>query len=213
MITQTALQALLHYDPETGAFTWKTPPRGKVAGAVAGCTDTSTGYVKIGIAGWHYRAHRLAFLYMTGQWPEGPVDHIDHDRSNNAWTNLRATTTQGNSQNKVLQRNNASGVTGVRWDPAKRAWAARIEVNGRRVHLGFFVDYDEAVEARKAAEVEHGFHPNHGCHISTFCKEFANDKSDTSSTSINPYKGRKNGAVVRNRTEDLLITKQGRGSR
>jgi hypothetical protein len=97
-----------------------------------------------------------------GAWPEGEVDHIDHDKSNNRISNLRVTTRTGNGRNASLFRTNTSGASGVEWYKMRQRWRAYISVNNRRVHLGYFDAFDEAVAARKTAEINLGYHPNHG---------------------------------------------------
>lgn len=90
-ITQASIKSVLHYNPETGKFTWIESSRGRRAGDEAGCTNCG-GYRIIGIEGHLYYAHRLAFLYMTGRWPTNQVDHRDRNPSNNQWANLREAT-------------------------------------------------------------------------------------------------------------------------
>ena len=90
MLTYERLRELLHYDPETGAFTWiKSTYRKGQPGTPAGCLSKRLGYILIGIDKRLYYAHRLAFLWMTKQWPEKEVDHINLDKADNRWANLR----------------------------------------------------------------------------------------------------------------------------
>jgi hypothetical protein len=161
MIDQKRLKELLHYDPETGHFTWKVSRGRANARGVAGYSDTN-GYVLIKIDGKNYSAHRLAFLYIEGAFPQCEVDHINHDRADNRWANLRPVTRDQNMRNIPRYKNNTSGITGVRWIVEMQKWRAQISVNGKYHHLGLFEDFNEAVERRKLAEKEHGFHPNHG---------------------------------------------------
>lgn len=161
MLTQTRLQELMHYDPETGVFT-NIKARKKISvGSIAGYTCWR-GYVHMTIDRKPYLAHRLAWLYMTGKWPDFEIDHENHKRNDNRFTNLVEKTTAQNNKNLSLRRTNKSGVTGVRWSPHAKAWIARIHADGKEYSLGHFANKDEAVRVRKQAEKQHGFHPNHG---------------------------------------------------
>ncbi len=164
-MTQDKLKSLVHYEPTTGVFIWlvnrrNTRCKGKIAG-----NNYCKGYRHIKIDQKDYLSHRLAFLYMTGSIPEF-IDHKDHIRSNNIWSNLRAATVLINARNQSLNKNNKSGFNGVSYHKgkkyAKSPWIAYIKLNGIRKHLGSFVTKDEAIAAREAANIEHGFHENHG---------------------------------------------------
>lgn len=166
MSTDILAQAYLHelfcYSLQTGVFTRRTTTssnakRGDEAGSVNG-----QGYLVVRIAGKKYYAHRLAFLYVTGEWPPETVDHIDGDPSNNSWGNLRLVSHAENHKNQKRHSNNTSGVAGVHWHKASGKWQAYIRVNGKQKHLGSFDDKAAAVLVRLAAEIEHGYHPNHG---------------------------------------------------
>lgn len=109
-----------------------------------------------------YLAHRLAWLLQTGDWPEFEIDHIDGDALNNRWENLRDVPSFENKKNMPLYRTSTSGVAGVRWKTDAGKWVARININGKTVHLGYYGSKEDAVRARKFAEAEHGFHRNHG---------------------------------------------------
>lgn len=151
-LTQSRLKTLLHYDPITGDFTrlLATSRRTKV-GDLVSCPDKN-GYMRVMLDRNNYMLHRLAFLYMTGEIPS-EVDHIDRNPMNNAWSNLRATTRLENNLNRGTQKNNTSGHTGV----IRRAngnWSSRIRVNGKCIVLGTFTSIDDAIKARRAAELE-----------------------------------------------------------
>ena len=163
-LTQDKLKELLRYDPETGVFTWKAKRRGAHAGVgdSAGGVDTSTGYLRIRIYGHRNYAHRLAFLYMTGSFPSNHVDHIDGDKKNNQWNNLRAATQAENCRNMSISKRNASGITGVSWSKERSRWVAAICLNGKQTVLGRYGSLIDAVAARKRAESEYGYHENHG---------------------------------------------------
>lgn len=141
------LKALLRYDPKTGSFRWLVSPRYNVlVGQVAGHVRASYGYRVIGIQGNLYRAHRLAFLYMTGSWPLRDIDHIDGNKDNNKWANLRDADQRINQGNrKRANANSGSGLLGVgRW---RVYWRARITVNRKEVHLGYFKNKHKAYAA------------------------------------------------------------------
>lgn len=163
MITQEKLKELLNYNLETGVFTWQVIASKCVKiGKVAGGRCHTTGYVHIQIEKKLYRAHRLAFLYVIGCMPEKEVDHENHIRDDNRWSNLRLVTHAENSRNLSLNKRNKSGVPGVKRYKQTKNWYAVIGVNGKNVHLGFFNDKFEAICCRKSAENKYGFHPNHG---------------------------------------------------
>jgi len=160
MLTQERLKKLLHYDPETGIFTWlvSTARRVKV-GDVAG-TIMNQGYRAISIDGKKYKAHRLAFLYMTGKFPTNGTDHIDGDPANNRWTNLRECTTAENAQNTASHKNSSSKYVGVGWHKGGQKWRAQIKINGKKKHLGLFETEAEAYAAYcKAKSEHHHFNP------------------------------------------------------
>ena len=172
ILTQAILKALLHYDPETGLFTWL--PRdvswfpslhqckvwnANYAGKDAGCINAQ-GYISITLLLKALRAHRLAWLYVYGEWPPCHLDHINHVRTDNRICNLRGASHQINGMNTSMYRRNTSGVTGVSLKDG--FWIAQININKKRKYLGRSKDKDEAIALRKQAEIEHGYHPNHG---------------------------------------------------
>jgi len=160
-ITQERLKELFHYDPDTGLFTrLKTTGQRAFIGSVP-LVKNSNGYLVVGIDYKTYKQHRLAYLYMTGVNPD-QIDHIDQNRLNNKWVNLRNTNHLGNNRNKTKDHRNTSGVMGVGWNKPNRNWVSYIKVNSKLIHLGSRADYFEAVCLRKSAEVKHGFHKNHG---------------------------------------------------
>lgn len=134
------IREVLSYNPETGEFHWRvTLSARRIAGSLAGEVKDS-GYRLIGVDGARYRAHRLAFVYMNGEWPADQVDHVNCNRSDNRWVNLRAATNQQNGANRGANRNNKSGYKGVSWNCQRGKWAAKITLRGRQKHLGFFTD-------------------------------------------------------------------------
>ena len=182
-LTQERLKELLDYDPDTGVFVWKVRRGGTiVAGSVAGCLHSS-GYMHTKVDHKNYKMHRLAFLFMEGSFPPDQVDHINHDRADNRWENLRPVTNQENKRHTSMRIDNTSGVTGVCREGRK--WKVRIQVGEKRIYLGTTSDKDEAIRWRKEAEVKHGFSPYYGqpkeafarLNISdvTYTEEYAND--------------------------------------
>jgi len=162
MITQSELKELFDYDKDSGLFTRvkNQGSRGKI-GDIAG-SKRNTGYIAIKAKGKQYQAHRLAWLYMTGEFPEYDIDHINHVRDDNRWENLREATRIDNCQNMSKSSANTSGCTGVTWNKENNKWLAYISIDGKRSYLGYHTEYSDAVNARKNAEVLYGFHENHG---------------------------------------------------
>lgn len=179
MVSPDLLRQLLRYEPETGKLFWL--PRGpewfiqqrrsaeasaetwnaRFAGREA-FTCVQKGYLTGRIFAAPYRAHRVIWAIMTGEWPPEHVDHVNHDRSDNRWVNLRSVTNSENHQNMALRRDNSSGCAGVAWDRRRNCWRARIHVGGHDIHLGYFQTRDEAFAERTAAVLRHGYHENHG---------------------------------------------------
>ena len=161
MISQSELKQMLHYCPETGVFTRLLRKQGAAQGSVAGCI-TVDGYIHIRINEKNYKAHRLAFLYMTGSWPDDQIDHINGRKDDNRFINLRSVSGSINSKNQKKPKNNSSGSVGVYWMKKTSNWMARICINNKLLFLGNFDNFFDAVCARRAAELQHNFHPNHG---------------------------------------------------
>ena len=155
----------LHYNQETGVFTWIVSRAGVKKGKIAGSCNRA-GYIQIRICGASYYAHRLAWLYVNGEFPADQIDHINRDKSDNRIENLRAVTTHENHKNMPIQSNNTSGFTGVIWQSVNKCWRAVIKVKGRDINLGSFGGGLEgkmlAAAARKNAEELYGFDGNHG---------------------------------------------------
>lgn len=145
-LTQAYLREILDYDAATGHFTWRKKTSIKVVvGKRAGAVNKA-GYIVIGIHGTLYYAHRLAWLYVTGEWP-AQVDHENNRRGDNWWTNLRLATHQQNVLNAKLAKNNTSGRKGVYWHHGASKWSASIMLNGRSNYLGLFESLDDAATA------------------------------------------------------------------
>lgn len=176
MDVQYAREALT-YDKHTGILIWNYRPRshfdsdrarniinGKLARTEAGTTVNHRGknYKSLGLNGKRYQAHRIIYLLVTGSWPPEDVDHIDGNGLNNSWGNLRLVSRQENQKNMRLPSHNTSGTIGVYWNKRSRKWLAAIKISGKQRYIGVFSDYDLAVVARKQAEIDNGFHSNHG---------------------------------------------------
>lgn len=179
MTSINLLNKLFYYNPKSGILTWKprddnmfkSGRRGRSAqakawntsnaGNQAGCVR-SDGYVTVGVLGTPFMAHRVAWAISFGRWPGEFIDHINGDKSDNRLVNLREVTNAENIQNCKKSINNVSGITGVYWASTHKKWHARICHNKRRFFLGAFDSIEAATSARKAAELEFGFHPNHG---------------------------------------------------
>lgn len=151
-LTAARLRELLHYEPETGVFT-RAMHRGggRKVGDVAGSLDKK-GYRVIAIDGRAYKAHRLAWLYMTDRWPAEQIDHRNRQRADNRWRNLREADNAQNQQNIGLRSNNSSGFHGVSWHRGQSKWCARITVDKRLRSIGYFRDPSEAGAAYAAAK-------------------------------------------------------------
>jgi len=153
-LTQERLKELLSYDPETGIFRWKISRRGVLVGTIAGSTRKDL-YVMIRVLGADYLAHRLAWLYVYGYFPENFIDHIDRNPSNNTIVNLREVTQSCNIRNSKGRLGTISGIKGV--SVFRGFWDAKIFVDGRNVRLGCFSSKTLAAKARYEAEIKYGF--------------------------------------------------------
>ncbi|MEO8640931.1 HNH endonuclease [Pseudomonas sp.] len=154
-ITHAKLLSLAHYDPETGVFTRLAD------GYVMGKPDRK-GYLLTWLKSWRFRSHRLAWFYMTGNWPAQEIDHINGDTSDNRWANLRECTHQQNNHNQPKRRNNKSGVKGVSLDRSGK-WHVQVCLNCQVHHGGSFEclkDAEVAVQRLRARL--HGEFANHG---------------------------------------------------
>lgn len=151
-----------YFEYKTGKLYWKVTRGKSRAGNEAGYITTN-GYMIIGLACKNYLAHRIVWEMHNGPIPEGmEIDHINHNRIDNRIENLRIVTKQCNLRNQSIRVNNTSGVTGVSWDKSVGKWHSQIKVASKSISLGVFVDFNDAVAARKEAERKYGFHENHG---------------------------------------------------
>lgn len=152
------LRELLDYDPAIGVFRWRkhadVNPRywGRRAGTASG-----NGYRQIQIDFIRYFEHRLAWLYVTGEWPDQQVDHRNRIRDDNRFPNLRKATSSQNHFNTTKQKNNTSGVKGVSFDTRRKKWRACICKNRKQQLLGYFSTKIEAADAYALAAAKlHG---------------------------------------------------------
>lgn len=149
------------YNPDTGIFYRKIADNYNPVGSAV--LTEMNGYIRVTLRRQGIFAHRLAFLFMTGEFPTGEVDHINHNRKDNRWCNLREVSSDENQRNVSRRSDNTSGVTGVNKTSNGR-WIARINAGsrGKRKHLGIFDTLEEATAARLQAEKDFSYHVNHG---------------------------------------------------
>lgn len=154
-ISHDDLKSLVKYDPETGEFIrlvttgWRSH-----AGSVAGDMDAK-GYWRLRVKTKRYLAHRLAWFYVTGEWPPCEIDHINRIRTDNRWKNLRLADRFQNKRNTPAYRNNKSGFKGVSWSATSKKWRSRIRIGGKEVNLGLFETPEEANKAYLEKAREH----------------------------------------------------------
>ena len=141
-VTKEEVKRLLKYNPITGDFTWKPAKGEKWAGKLAGNINTG-GYRRIFILGKYIAAHRLAFMYMSGNIPPA-VDHIDGNKLNNSWNNLRSCTTGENNCNVGPRANSKSGIKGVSWHKASNKWIVQVGAGGKKKYIGVFKNLELA---------------------------------------------------------------------
>jgi hypothetical protein len=174
-ITQSELCELLDYNPQTGKLFWKarrpdqfvavkySPEHcasmwnSRFAGKEAFTASDALGYKKGAIKRINFSAHRVAWCMTYGTFPVG-IDHINGVTSDNRLSNLRAAGQKVNGSNTKRRYDNTSGVTGVSWYEVRNKWRARIAEKT----IGYFATKDDAIAARKKAETQLGYHPNHG---------------------------------------------------
>lgn len=166
-ISVETLRALLSYDSCTGAFVWRPRDHDKSfttrwAGKAAFTSDNGKGYLTTMVMGRRVTAHTAAFAIHYGRAPQGEIDHINGDRSDNRIDNLREVSTEINRRNAARGRRNTSGIVGVSWKKAYGKWQACFTVQGKQIHLGYFTDKNEAERKLRAARADYGFHENHG---------------------------------------------------
>ena len=160
-LTVDLLNHLFKYDKETGELRWDVKKAGVTYGAIAGCSN-GRGYLVARVNGNLYYVHRLIFLMHKGYLPK-IIDHINGDKLDNRIENLRSATVGQNQHNRKTNTNNTSGYKGVCWDKAMKKWRARIKLEDKSIHLGYFTNAEEADKVVRAAREElHGSFANHG---------------------------------------------------
>lgn len=175
------LRECLEYDYTTGALYWKNRPashfsdkyrsaegcannwNSKNAGKPALSNVSKYGYLVGTLNKQVVKSHRVIWKLVTGDDPVGmEIDHIDGDRANNKFENLRLATSSENSRNTATQKRSKSGRQGVTWKADRQRWLATITVDGKQHYIGMFKDVNDAITAREKAEAKFGFHLNHG---------------------------------------------------
>lgn len=151
LLTAERAREVLNYDPETGALHWRVARPGAPKGALVG-TRNSDGYTQVEVDYRLYRAHRVAWLIMTGAWPTKHVDHINGRRADNRWKNLRQATPLQNARNRLTAKDTGSGRVGVAFTKASSKWQAYIGIDNRTIGLGFYDEIEDAIAARVEAE-------------------------------------------------------------
>jgi len=168
ILTQDELKKLVSYNRHTGEMKWIVAASNRVKiGATVGTKRNTKDnkhnyYYRVVIKRKAYLVHRLCFLYVNGEFPDGIVDHIDGNGLNNSFDNLRIVNVMTNLRNAKRYTNNTSGTTGVTWSKQVNKWQAYIRDNTKLIHLGFHASIDVAITIRKAAECWCGFNENHG---------------------------------------------------
>jgi hypothetical protein len=137
MITQSELKELLNYNQDTGIFTWKIPTRKIKVGDNAGYINEA-GYVRLTISHKKYFAHRLAWLYVYGNFSKDTIDHINGNKSDNRISNLREATFVENKQNSKKSTKNTSGSKNVVWNKNCKKWQVQISLNRKLKYIGVF---------------------------------------------------------------------------
>ena len=147
-LTYEKLRAALSYSPETGSFTRIMASGPSKMGDIAGHKSESLGYIFISVDGAPYLAHRLAVFYMTGEWPKNQIGHLDMDRANNRWANLREATKSQNMRNRGPQQNNSTGHKCISFDKANEKYEVRVKLYMKGFFGGRFQLLSDAISAR-----------------------------------------------------------------
>lgn len=150
-LTYERLHEVLDYDLDTGFLVWIKPNSNRVkVGDIAG--SKSHGYINVTVDGKKYRAHRLAWFFVKGYFPENDIDHIDRVRYHNWIDNLREASLSCNMRNTGNPKNNTSKIKGVSWNKALNKWSSQIKIYSKKKHLGYYKHFHNAVCARLAGE-------------------------------------------------------------
>ena len=156
-LAQSRLKELMHYDMNTGVFTWINPPKqhAELLGKTAGTLTPSKGkaYVCIGIDSVIFRAHRLAWLYVYGKMPDNNIDHMNGIETDNRICNLRDADQTANNQNHNKKAKKSGYPIGVRRARGGK-WQARITANGKIIHVGTYATQEDASAAYQLKRIE-----------------------------------------------------------
>ena len=174
-LTFDEVRTFVKADPDAGVLFWEPRPKRffatygewkrwntRYAHLPAFTTHHSKGYLIGRIYRRIYMAHRVVWLLALKRWPTDQIDHINGDYADNRLANLREVSTAENARNQKMKSNNTSGVTGVCWSKRRDCWTAYIGVDGTNHTILYSESFEKAVLARKAAQLQYGFHPNHG---------------------------------------------------
>ena len=156
------LRQFFRYEPETGKLYRTRSPSWPHCREVK--TVSKDGYMVVGFNYVQYKTHRLVWALHYGEWlgPGIQIDHIDGNQKNNKIDNLRAVSALQNCRNKKLSVVCKSGISGVYWVEKSKKWLSRINGGKRQIILGYFDHMEDAIAARRAAEIKYNYHPNHG---------------------------------------------------
>lgn len=161
-LTQEQVKEVLDYNPLTGLLTWKRKPsKSVVVGTVAG-SKHKNGYSYTQLYGCNYPTHRLIWFWVHGKFPEGVIDHINHDRMDNRLENLREVSIAENMKNKSKLKGTLIGEQGIWFCKRRQRYVSEITLNGKKVMQRTFKLFDDAKKAREDKLAELNFHQNHG---------------------------------------------------
>lgn len=161
LLSASDVRSALDYSPAHGTFTWICRPTNRIpAGSPAGCVDRRKGYVHIGIKRMKFSAHRLAWLYMTGEWPTQEIDHINGVRSDNRFGNLREVSTAVNGRNRELRKDNKTKLPGISWCSSEHKWRVQISTTNGRIRRRFD-DLNDAIAMRDRLYLQNGYTVRH----------------------------------------------------
>lgn len=151
----------IDYNPNTGIAIWKKSPSNRVKVGDEIKSKDNAGYIQVSIKSKMYRLHRIIWFCEKGEIPK-QIDHINGIRDDNRMCNLRNVSQQENLKNQKKRCDNTSGYSGISFNKSRNKWRVRIYVDKKEKHLGYFNTIEEAIDVRKQAEVDYGYHCNHG---------------------------------------------------
>ena len=163
IMNQKEILKLVRYDEKNDRYISLFNSKINTVGKELVTYKNSIGYIVANIKGIPIGMHRLVYMYFNGDIPKGMViDHINQVRDDNRIINLRVVNQEENCKNRRVSIASASGITGVTWAKSRNKWQVLIGVNGKNVYVGRYEKLEDAVKARKEAEVKYGYHTNHG---------------------------------------------------